>query len=425
MLAEGNIDVGKAEQAFREAALAEGNAAYISFLSALPEGTPTCPDCGSVMKSDGRRGKRVVSMLGEGMFSRTYFECEKCNTHAFPKDAALGIAGTSFSPGVKRAASKLAAFEPFETSSQLLWELSGVNICSKDIERIAKSAGQAIIDECQSRIEAAFSDNEDDAGIVMHKAVPVMYIEYDGTGIPARKPETEGRAGKQDDGTAKTREMKTGCIFTQHGKDEKGRPMRDRGSTSYFGAIEKAEGFVRRVYAEALHRGIQAAERVVIIGDGAKWVWNIAELHFPEATHIVDIYHAKEHIGGLLKSTVSDGGERKALQGQMYAFLDAGDIPSLTDMMMCLPQDNKEKRELVESESAYFLNNAHRMDYATFKKQGLFVGSGVIEAGCKHVIGKRLKQSGMHWSVYGANSIAALRCQILSGRFGEGAFMAA
>jgi hypothetical protein len=252
-----------------------------------------------------------------------------------------------------------------------------------------------------------------------------MYIEYDGTGIPARRSETAGIAGKQDDGTAKTREMKTGCIFTQHGTDKDGHPVRDRESTSYFAAIEKADDFGLRVYAEALHRGAKAARRVVIIGDGAKWVWNIADLHFPGATQIIDIYHAKEHICDLLKATVSDEGERNAMKGMMYDSLDAGDITTLTDMMACLPQDNEEKQSLVKNEAAYFTNNARRMDYATFKKQGLFVGSGVIEAACKNVIGKRLKQSGMHWSVRGANSIAALRCRILSGGLGGELFMAA
>jgi hypothetical protein len=141
LLAEGGIDAGKAEQAFRETALARGNAAYISFLSALPDDVPACPVCGDVMVSEGKREKRVVSMLGEGMLSRRYYECKGCRAHAFPKDAALGICGTSFTPGVKRAASKLSAYEPFEVSSRLLWELSGVNICGKDTERIAESIG--------------------------------------------------------------------------------------------------------------------------------------------------------------------------------------------------------------------------------------------------------------------------------------------
>jgi hypothetical protein len=363
-------------------------------------------------------------MLGEGMLSRTYYGCRKCRTHEFPKDAALGIAGTSFTEGVKHAISKLCAFEPFEASSRLLLELSCVNICGKDAERIAGSAGQAIRDEADTRIDGALSGKESDAPAA-HDAVPVMYIEYDGTGIPARKSETAGRAGKQEDGTAKTREMKVGCIFTQHGTDKDGHPARDKNSTSYFAAIEKADDFGRRVYAEALHRGASAAERVVVIGDGAKWVWNIAELHFPGATHIVDVYHAKEHIWNLLKATVPDDGERNALKERMYAYLEAGDIPSLTGMMACLPQDSAEKRGLIKNEAAYFTNNAERMDYATFRLQGLFVGSGVIEAGCKNVIGKRLKQSGMHWSVRGANSIAALRCRILSGGLGGKLFMAA
>jgi hypothetical protein len=246
-----------------------------------------------------------------------------------------------------------------------------------------------------------------------------MYIEYDGTGIPARKAETEGRAGKGEDGAAKTREMKTGCIFTQHGTDGEGLPVRDKDSTPYFAAIEKADAFGRRVYAEAIRRGAGNAGRHVVIGDGAKWIWNIVGTHFPNATQIVDLYLAKEHICGLIKEVVSDEAECKLLNGRMYALLEAGRIDALTATMSALPAKKPEQRELLRTETAYFKNNAHRMKYASFRRQGLFVGSGVIEAGCKNVIGKRLKQSGMHWSVRGANSIAALRCAVISGDFDD------
>jgi hypothetical protein len=416
LLAGEDLDIGKIECAYRDAALAEGNDAFLSFLSALPEQTPTCPECGAAMKNLGKREKRIVSMLGEGYISRSYYQCEKCGTHMFPKDDALGTSGTSFSPGVKRAVSRLAASEPFESASQALWELCRVNICSKDTERLAEAEGMAIEAERAGMIETAFSDKAD-AIVAAADAVPVMYVEYDGTGIPVIKKETKGRAGKQEDGSAKTREMKVGCVFTQHGVDENGQPMRDKGSTSYFSAIEGTADFGRRIYAEALCRGLRLAERVVIIGDGAKWIWNNADLHFPHATQIVDLYHAKEHISDLLKAVVHDESEQDDSKDLAFKLLDAGDISSLTAFMATLPVKNQEQRKLVETETAYFTNNAHRMDYAHFKEQGLFVGSGVIEAACKNVIGKRLKQSGMHWSVRGANSIAALRCEILSGRF--------
>jgi hypothetical protein len=318
LLASGGVDISKAEQAFKDAALAAGNEAFLTFLSSLTERTPTCPRCGGMMRSQGKREKRIVSMLGEGYISRTYYECGDCGAHIFPKDEALGMSGTSFTPGVKRAAARLAASEPFESASRTLWTLCGINVCSKDTERIAESVGGTIEAERISLIEDAFSESRDIVPACDSPA-PVVYIEYDGTGIPARKAETEGRAGKGEDGAAKTREMKTGCIFTQHGTDEEGLPVRDKGSTSYFAAIEKADAFGRRVYAEAIRRGAGNAGRHVVIGDGAKWIWNIADTHFPNATQIVDMYHAKEHICGLIKEVVSDETEGKLLKGRMYA----------------------------------------------------------------------------------------------------------
>jgi hypothetical protein len=368
------------------------------------------------MTNQSRREKNVTSMLGDGKLSRTYYGCDKCHTHAIPKDKMFGIEGTSFTPGVKRAVARLAASEPFESCSQLLWELCGINICSKDIERISESIGETIRDESSAQIENVFA-YPGGGFCVSEDSVPVLYIEYDGTGVPVIKAETEGRAGKQEDGTAKTREMKVGCVFTQHGIDGDGHPVRDKGSTSYFAAIEKSEEFGRRVYAEALRRGADIAERVVILGDGAKWVWNIADLHFPHATQIVDLYHAKEHLWKLLKDITLDEMECRILKDWMCTLLDNGDIPALTALMSVLPAENQTQRDTVSREIAYFSNNSHRMNYPIFRKLGLFVGSGVIEAGCKNVIGKRLKQSGMHWSVRGANSIAALRCKMISKEF--------
>jgi hypothetical protein len=375
--------------------MAAGNEAFLSFLSGLAEHAPVCPRCGGVMASQGKRKKRIASMLGEGYISRTYYECVDCGVHVFPKDGALGINGTSFTPGVKRAVARLAASEPFESASRTLWTLCGINVCSKDTERIAEGIGKAIETGRMSLIEDAFSEDKDIVP-VSDDPVPVMYFEYDGTGVPSRKAETEGRDGKGEDGTAKTREMKTGCIFTQHGTDDKGRPVRDKDSTSYFAAIEKADDFGRRVYAEAMRRGAANAGRRVIIGDGAKWIWNIADTHFPDATQIVDLYHAKEHLCGLLKEVVNDEVDRKLLKDRMYVLLEEGKLGALTATISALPAKGQEQRKLLRTETAYFNNNAHRMQYASFRRQGLFVGSGVIEAGCKNVIGKRLKQSGMH-----------------------------
>jgi hypothetical protein len=193
--------------------------------------------------------------------------------------------------------------------------------------------------------------------------------------------------------------------------------VRDKGSTTYFGAIECAEDFGRRLHANAVSRGVGQARQTVIIGDGAKWIWNLAGLHFPEAVQIVDIFHAKEHISALIKASTPDEKARERYKGQCYTLLEKGAIPKLTESFRSLPDTEEGFADALDKEIGYFSDNAHRMQYAKYKKMGMFCGSGVIEAGCKNVIGKRLKQSGMHWSVRGANAIIARRCSILSGSF--------
>ena len=388
---------------------------FTAFLSEMKVKPPVCTECGATMQNQGSRSKNIVSLLGEGVISRDYYTCPKCSTHAIPKDTLLDIKHTSFTPGVRRVTAKLAACDSFENSSLALEELCGVFVSSKDTERIAHAAGAVIQTRKAMQIEEAFSLSR--TWQSAKPPVPIMYVEYDGTGVPIMKREVNGRKGKQEDGTAKTREAKLGCIFTQTKTNEENEPVRDKNSTTYFGAIETSESFGKRLYMEAVHRGVDSAAKVVVIGDGAKWIWNLAMDNFPNAVQIVDLYHAKEHLGEFVKAVFSDADTQIAMKSEWFSLLGDGKIEELTSQMCRFVSSTPDKQEELEREVNYFKENATRMRYAQFKKQGLFVGSGVIEAGCKNVIGKRLKQSGMHWSVNGANAIIALRCAILSRDF--------
>ena len=246
-----------------------------------------------------------------------------------------------------------------------------------------------------------------------------MYIEYDGTGVPSTLKELKGRKGKPEDGTAKTREAKLGCIFTQTGINKDGAPVRDENSTTYFGAIENSEKFGKRLYSEAAARGFSEAKEVVIIGDGAKWIWSIADEHFFGATQIVDMYHAKEHLHGLIKLMFTEKEKQVSITEKWEKLLENGEIIELTQAVAHENIANNSMLKIIERESNYFKENASRMQYSQFKERDLFVGSGVIEAGCKNIIGKRLKQSGMRWSRKGANAIIALRCGLHSKKFDD------
>ena len=234
------------------------------------------------------------------------------------------------------------------------------------------------------------------------------------------KAETQGRSGKIAGQAAHTREVKLGCVFTQTATDPEGRPVRDPDSTTYVAAIESAEEFGLRLYSEAWRRGWSRAAKQVALGDGAPWIWNLVSQHFPGAIQVVDLYHARQHLWELsAKLFPQDEKARKRWMARGLKQLEQGKIAALVKTLRALHPDLEELARMVRNEADYFERNAPRMRYPAFRAQGLFVGSGVVEAGCKTVIGARLKRSGMFWTVRGANAIIALRCCRLSRRFDD------
>jgi hypothetical protein len=254
--------------------------------------------------------------------------------------------------------------------------------------------------------------------LVVGQPIPVLYVEMDGTGVPVVKAETEGRAGKVDGVPAHTREAKLGTVFTQTTWDQEGFAIREPDSTTYVGAIETAGEFGKRLYLEAWTRGWERAEKKVVIADGAEWTWNIAKLHFPGAVQIVDLFHARQHLWDLARRLhPNDTSTQKQWILLHQAKLDDGLIEDLVALLRSIAPSTPELAEIIRIESDYFEGNTARMRYPEFRRQHLFIGTGVIEAGCKTVIGSRLKRSGMFWTVRGANAILALRCGQLNGRF--------
>ncbi len=356
----------------------------------------------------------MLTAVGEAQCLRPYYLCEHCHQGQFPVDVDLDIEDTELSPGVRRMMAAVGHEAAFDRGREQLKLLAGLTVTTKAVERTAEAIGEDIEQRQQQERKRAL---QLELPIPMVSRMPVLYVEMDGTGIPVLRKETEGRAGKQDGQPAHTREAKLGCVFTQTRVDEEGYPIRDEASTSYVGAIESCEEFGRRLYAEAWRRGWARAEKQVVLGDGAEWIWNQADLHFPGAIQIVDLYHARQHLWDLsAKLHPSDPAAQRRWVMVKKDKLDEGKIEavvrSLRSVVVCYPELGDE----IRTEANYFESNQERMRYPEFRKQGLFVGSGVIEAGCKTVLG-RLKQSGMFWTVRGANAIIALRCCQLSGRF--------
>jgi len=369
--------------------------------------------CGQTATYQELRSRRILTVVGEVELLRPYYLCLHCHHGQFPLDVELDVEHLDLSPGVRRMLSLVGSEAPFDHGRQQMQLLAGLAVTTKAVERTAEALGEDIRAREQEQIQRAMQLH---LPIVVGQPIPILYVQMDGTGVPVTK--TERTVGKIEGLPARTREVKLGCVFTQTAYDQQGFPIRDPDSTTYTGAIETAEQFGKRLYAEAQNRGWNRAIKKVIMGDGAEWIWNLADLHFPGAIQIVDLFHARQHLWDIARLLYpgEDAHQRQWILRHQPK-LDEGKIEKLVGYLRSLKVSSPELTETLHKAATYFERNAERMRYPEFRRQHLFVGSGVIEAGCKTVIGSRLKQSGMFWTVRGANAIIALRCCRLSGRF--------
>jgi hypothetical protein len=412
----GRLDLEAIETATR-AAMHRAGAGALNHLLNQSGPVPARVDCecGQTARYREKRSRSLLTAVGPIRLERAYYYCPCCHRGQSPRDRELDVLDTGYSPGVRRMMAVVGSDTSFDQGREQIELLAGLEVTRKAVERHAEAIGSDIARREQVEIQRAVQlDLPDIAGC----EIPVLYIEMDGTGVPVTATETEGRKGKNGDEPAHTREVKLGCVFTQTTTDPEGRPVRDESSTTYAGAIENAEEFGRCMYSEAWQRGWSRAGKKVIIADGALWIWNIADREFPGAIQIVDLYHARQHLwvlAGKLFSTNDCRRRRWAIGLQKK--LDAGNIESLVRQLRCFPACSTDAAELLRVEADYFERNRDRMHYPDFRRQKLFVGSGVIEAACRTVVAKRLKQSGMFWTVRGANAIIALRSCRFNRRF--------
>jgi hypothetical protein len=363
----------------------------------------------------GLRSKPVLTAVGEVTVSRPYYLCPHCHNGQFPADVELDIQDTESSPGVRRMLATLGQEAAFDHGCRQMKLLADLEVTTKAVERTAEAIGEDIAAREQAEIQRAM---QLDLPIIVGEPIPILYVQMDGTGIPVVKKETIGRQGKTEGQPAHTREAKLGCVFTQTTWHDEGYAIRDPDSTTYVGAIESAEAFGKRVYLEAWKRGWPRAEKKVLMGDGSEWIWHIANLHFPGAIQIVDLFHARQHLWDLARKLYpNQEAEQRRWMMVHQDLLDQGKIEELLSALRAINSPNPEVADKIRVEAGYFENNTERMRYPKFRDQHLFVGTGVIEAGCKTLIGSRCKQSGMFWTVRGANAILALRCCQFNGRF--------
>jgi Uncharacterised protein family (UPF0236) len=355
----------------------------------------------------GQHRKGRVRLEAQGMFGRFvlwrdyYYDPAQHQGH-YPADAALGLE-IGYTPALARLICLEAVDQQsFDQAAEHLRETGGIEISAQQIQRVVQRVGAA----AQQWQERETPPQPCDALI--------LYVSSDGTGVRMRLEELLGRKGKQPDGSAKTRQAYLGCVFTQHKRDDQGHPIRDHQSTTYISSFDTVEDFWLILRKEARRRGSATAGKIVLLIDGAAGLANHGRINFPDCLQIVDFYHALEHLKELWEALRGkDHPDFKKQYGRWTKRLLKNGVQQIIAQaregsagLSC--------QEAVEKALHYFESNVERMQYGTFRKEGYFIGSGVIEAGCKTVIGSRCKQSGMFWSESGAENILALRCIKLS-----------
>lgn len=351
--------------------------------------------CGKKMRYVEDRPKKILTLTGEVKISRAYYNDGECNRGLVPLDKRLDIENTTFSPGVREAIALIDAEIPFEKGRIILKKIMHLEVSKQRSIIISEAIGKEI-----ERRSIQDQNNLKQKEIKIEEVPSRLYVSADGTMVLTDQ---------------KWKEVKVGAIFDSS-LDNKGNPV--RGQTNYVGSFEDSEKFGWRLWSEAYKRGSENAKEIIGLGDGSKWIWNLIQFHFPGSVEIVDWYHATERVWGIAKFIYGEGSPpSKKWAKKQIKFLKKGKINNIISSIKEINPKGKEKKEKVQDAITYFENNQGRMNYKYFRRKGYFIGSGVVEAGCKHIVGDRFKKSGMRWSMDGAQSILQLKLCVLNDKW--------
>lgn len=348
--------------------------------------------CGGILEYHSNRRWILISLNGKLEIYRAYYYCHSCKSGFAPLDEQLGLEGKHHSVGVRKKVALEASSEPFAETSKRLKELIGIEVSGKETQLESEELGTEVGIQADELVEAFWSEQID---IEPEVTARRFYITADGTIVPT------------DEGG---KEVKIGSVYeTPQTKNGLANDLR------YTGGFHNSEHFGKKLYVLALKRGLRDAGEVIFIGDGAKWIWNIARYHFPEAIQIVDFYHGVERLWSLSRTIHGEGTEAcKEWARKGVKHLLKGKVELIINSISLLDSPNVDSpnvdvTEEIHKNITYFTNNKERMRYNEYRKRGYHIGSGAVESACKHVVGQRLKQAGMRWSIEGADAILQLR----------------
>lgn len=359
----------------------------------------TC-ECGGVARFVAYRRRWIRTLCGDIAVSRAYYHCSECHRGVSPWDIREGLGERIWSPGLKSLVGEMCARLTYSEVSDLLERALGIDVEESSQQDIVLDLGRRMRREEQGLISGYFDREE--------AVVPELELERLYVCIDAAKAHTDGA----------WHDVKTAVVFGGEPSIDKSNRIVDRMiEARYVAAQEPSDLFGRRVYLRALLSGIERAQEVVVLGDGAEWIWNIAGMHFSGCVEILDYYHACEHIWKLSGALYGEGSKRgkRWAETHCHRLKECGPASLLRSLKRRKGRTPAEK-EALRLHLGYFHDHKNRMDYPKYILMGLMIGSGPVESACKVIVGQRLKQAGMRWTSEGADSVLALRTAVISGQ---------
>lgn len=349
--------------------------------------------CGGSMKFVQHRPKNIHTVFGWIKIQRAYYHCCECGRSFVPYDKASGLGSEQISPGLAKACCLLAVDDSFQQVSRKVEEFFGQSVSDDTVKQLVHQVGSKVLAQQDQEFTSFLAEKQ----IPQAQAEPEkVYIAVDGTTV------------HENDGW---HEVKVGCIYWE---DEQFKEHK-----YYVGRFDNSQRFGWHVWLAACRCGFREAKEVVYLGDGAGWIRTEHHRHFGRATFIIDWFHASEHVWDCGKKLFGEG--TQATEDWVHQCLDLLWDGWTKKLLDDLKEQHKKyragKRQAIDTLIRYISTNEEQMRYDVFRDKGYKIGSGAVEGACKHVVGKRLKQSGMIWSRIGSSATLALRVMWLNDRW--------
>lgn len=399
--------------------------------------------CGHRQRLVSQRPRQLLTLLGPIRIQRAYYQCllpegqareeqeSTCSHGEAPFDQQWGLCSQRSSPGMQRLISYLSASLTQQEVAEAISRLLPCTISARQVLNVSQPVGEALLRREDEQVQQFLAEgkhshmSEAEQRAARAKPIARLYVEIDGVMARLRRGSVPMEKQEHERQGAVYREVKVGAVFV-------GQPGRERsqlapavfvdtaGPIRYVARRTTAEEFGPRLSTVAQSMGLQQAKQVVILADGAKWIWNFAEEQFPGAVQIVDEYHARQHVWEVARAAFVDPDPRESWAKSVMEKLTAGQIEEVIaaiEALPPLPPAPGKARSVLEIEADYFRSNQHRMRYPAFRAQGMHLGSGIAEAACKTVVSTRAKRAGMRWTPQGLDALLALRTSVLNQQF--------